>query len=158
MNDLKWHKRFLNLAKTISTFSKDPSTQVGCVVVDNDRNLRTMGYNGFPRHVEDDCNRLNERETKLSMMVHAEANAISTCARLGIRTEGCTLYCTHLPCDNCAGLIIQAGISTVVVNEPDINFAGRWIKENASATIMFKEASIKLIEITYVPDYSWRDE
>jgi dCMP deaminase len=71
----KWDKNFLELAKTVSTFSKDPSTQVGAVIVDDDKRVISIGYNGFPKGVRDD-HRLDNRELKYEMIVHAEANAL----------------------------------------------------------------------------------
>ena len=80
----KWDQRFLELAKQISTWSKDPSTQVGCVVVGPDREIRSTGFNGLPRGIEDTSERLNNREIKYPMICHAEENAIMHAARTGI--------------------------------------------------------------------------
>ena len=82
----KWDKRFLDLAKHIATWSKDPSTQVGCVVVGPDREIRSTGFNGLPRGIEDTDERLNNREIKYPMICHAEENAIMHAART------CLLY------------------------------------------------------------------
>lgn len=103
-----WHERFFALADLVGSWSKDPSTKVGAVIVRPNRTIASVGYNGFPRGVED---KYTTREAKLLRTVHAEANAILT-ANGDVR--GCTLYVTPLhPCANCAGLIIQAGISKV---------------------------------------------
>ena len=67
----KWDKRFLELAKHISDWSKDPSTKVGCVVVGEDREIRSTGFNGFPRGIEDKIERREEREQKYPMICHA---------------------------------------------------------------------------------------
>ena len=72
----KWDKRFLELAKHISLWSKDPSTKVGCVVVGEDREIRSTGFNGFPRGIEDDDGRLSDRSQKYPLICHAEENAI----------------------------------------------------------------------------------
>ena len=79
-----WDKRFLKLAKHISEWSKDPSTKVGCVVVGPDRELRSTGFNGLPRGIEDNEERLNNREIKYPLICHAEENAIMHAARIGI--------------------------------------------------------------------------
>ena len=80
----KWDKRFLHLAKHISEWSKDPSTKVGCIVVGEDREIRSTGFNGFPRGIEDKQERLEDREQKYPMICHAEENAIMHAARIGI--------------------------------------------------------------------------
>ena len=86
----KWDKRFLELAKHISDWSKDPSTstKVGCIVVGEDREIRSTGFNGFPRGIEDKTERLEDREQKYPMICHAEENAIMHAARIGISLKG----------------------------------------------------------------------
>lgn len=103
-----WHDRFFDMADLVASWSKDPSTKVGAVIVRPDRTIASVGYNGFPRGVVDEY---TSREDKLLRTVHAEANAILA-AREPLR--GYTLYVTPLhPCANCAGLIIQSGIDGV---------------------------------------------
>ena len=109
-----WDKRFLQLAKHISEWSKDPSTQVGCVVVGPDRELRSTGFNGLPRGIEDNEQRLNNREIKYPLICHAEENAIMHAARIGMSLKDCTAYVTWPPCTRCARSLNQAGISTIV--------------------------------------------
>lgn len=104
-----WSQRFLALATLISTWSKDPSTKVGSVIV-KDKRILSHGYNGFPRGVSDD-HRLLDRVTKYQIVVHAEVNAILN-ARVPV--AGATLYSTFFPCPQCAAAIIQAGIKAVV--------------------------------------------
>ena len=72
----KWYKRYLKLAAEVATWSKDPNTQVGAVVVGSKGQILSQGYNGFPRGINDTSKRLNDRDTKLSLVVHAEMNAI----------------------------------------------------------------------------------
>jgi dCMP deaminase len=143
----KWNRRFLELAKHVSDYSKDPSTKVGAVVVDDDGNVRTVAYNGFPRGVEDSEERLNNRELKYQFVVHSELNAISTCARIGIPTKGATLVCTHFPCSVCAGAIVQAGFKEVVVFAPNEDFTSRWSDKNEIASIIFTEGGVDVIVI-----------
>jgi len=103
-----WHERFFAMADLVGSWSKDPSTKVGAVIVRPDRTIASVGYNGFPRGVEDTY---TTREDKLLRTVHAEANAILA-AREPL--HGYSLYVTPLhPCANCAALIIQAGIKFV---------------------------------------------
>ena len=141
----KWNYRFLDLAKEISKWSKDPSTCVGAIIVDYDKNVRAMGYNGFPRGVHDTEERLNNRDLKYPLVVHAERNAITSCARLGIRTEGCILVCTHFPCSVCAGEIINAGIVKIIVEQPSEDFKERWEETNKIALEMFNESGVELL-------------
>ena len=115
-SDKDWDFRFLELATSISKWSKDPSTKVGAVIVNSDKKIVTLGYNGFPRNVRDD-HRLETREIKYDLIVHAEANAIIH-ARESL--WDCTIYTMpFMPCSKCAGLIIQAGIKRVVSIDAD---------------------------------------
>lgn len=147
MNLMKWEHRFLELAYNVAKWSKDPSTTVGAVLVDEQNNVRTLGYNGFPRGICDSRKRLSSRELKYGLTVHAEQNVISTCSQLGIQTKNCTLVCTHLPCTACAGSIIQAGIKKVVVQEPNADFLSRWKDSVEVSKEMFAEAGVELVVI-----------
>jgi dCMP deaminase len=131
----------MGLAEYVATASKDPSTKVGAVIVDDRRIVLGMGYNGFPRRVRDDVDRYNDRPTKYAMVVHAEANAILNAAA---SVRGATLYCTWHPCSACAALIIQAGIVKVVSPPAD----PRWVESATIARTMFEEAEIKLVSPT----------
>ena len=107
-----WNQRFLSLAEHISTWSKDPSTQVGAVIVDDQRRIISTGYNGFPRGVNDFPERYNNRDIKYEMIVHGEINAILFANQ---SIHGCTLYTwPFMPCSRCAAIVIQSGIRTVV--------------------------------------------
>lgn len=144
---MKWERRFLELAFTVAKWSKDPSTIVGAVLVDENNNVRSLGYNGFPRGILDSEERLNKRELKYELTVHAEQNVISTCSQLGISTKQCTLICTHLPCTTCAGSIIQSGITKVVVQKPSTDFLSRWKDSIELSAGMFAEAGVELVVI-----------
>jgi dCMP deaminase len=108
-----WDRKFLSIAALVASWSKDPSTQVGCVITDGDHNQLAGGFNGFPRGILDD-QRLRDREAKLKIIVHAEANAVSAAARNGHALKGSTVYITLPPCSQCAALLIQAGVYRVV--------------------------------------------
>ena len=138
-----WDKRFLKLAKHISEWSKDPSTKVGCVVVGPDRELRSTGFNGLPRGIGDNEERLNNREIKYPLICHAEENAIMHAARIGISLKGCTAYVTWPPCTRCARSLIQAGVSTIVYPE-SIEIPERWMDDFNLSLNMLKEAKISL--------------
>jgi len=135
-----WEERYLDLAKQISGWSKDPSRQIGAVIVGDKGQIISQGYNGFPRGIHDSPNRLNDRETKYKYVVHAEANAIYNAIHNGASTEGATIYVTGLPvCHECAKAIIQTGIKKVVMDtRPDLH----WLESGNLALEMFVEAGI----------------
>ena len=135
-----WDIRFMRMAHEVASWSKDPSTKVGCVLV-KDRKIISMGYNCFPRLIEDDLNRLIDREVKYEMTVHAEQNAVITAALHGISTAGSTAYVTFSPCSRCAAVLINAGISTVVVSAAD-DIPSRWLKNFQLAAELLNEAGI----------------
>ena len=138
-----WNERFLNLAIHISQWSKDPSTKVGCVVVGPDHEIRSTGFNGLPRGIEDNDERLNNREIKYPMICHAEENAIMHAARIGISLKECTAYVTWPPCTRCARSLIQAGILTVIYPK-NTEIPDRWASDFELSMDMFKEAGIEL--------------
>lgn len=137
----KWASRFIELAQLISTWSKDPSTKVGCVVVGPDREIRSTGFNGFPRGVSDD-QRLDDRATKYPLICHAEENAVMHAARIGVSLRTCTAYVTFPPCSRCARGLIQAGIRMVCW--PDIEIPDRWKEDLKISYAMFSEAGINV--------------
>ena len=139
----KWDKRFLDLAGHISGWSKDPSTKVGCVVVGEDREIRSTGFNGFPRGIKDDSERLSDREQKYPLICHAEENAIMHAARIGLSLKGCTAYVTWPPCTRCARSLIQAGVIEVVYPE-DSEVPERWMLDFDTSTQMMTEAGLKI--------------
>ena len=135
----KWDQRFCALAKFVSVWSKDPNAKVGAVLYSKPGGYITIGYNGFPMGVEDSADRLEDKETKLEMIVHAEVNAI---VAAGVRAQGATLYVWGKPiCTRCAGPIIQSGIKRVVALNP-ASEEGKWAKSGEVAYKMFKEAEI----------------
>ena len=114
MNDRKpWPQYFIEMATLVASRSEDLSTHVGCVIVGPDHEVRSTGYNGFPRGVEATPERL-ERPAKYAWTAHAEINAVGNAARSGVSLKGCTAYVTHAPCDDCTRLLIQSGITEVV--------------------------------------------
>lgn len=136
----KWHVRFLRLAKEVSTWSKDPSTKVGCVLV-RDKRVVSTGYNGFPKGTEDHLDRLNDREKKYEITVHAEVNAVTTAALHGVSTDGCSAYVTFNPCSRCASVLINAGIKHVYVCGGS-EIPTRWLENFILASRLFAEAGV----------------
>ena len=137
----KWDQRFLDLAKHLSGWSKDPSTKVGCVVVGEDREIRSTGFNGFPRGISDDNERLTNREKKYPLICHAEENAIMHAARIGVSLKGSSAFVTWPPCSRCARSLIQAGIKEVVYPTP-VNIPERWLDDFETSNGMLLEAGL----------------
>lgn len=105
----------MEIAWKASERSKDPSTQVGAVII-NDRDVVSTGYNGFPPGFPDDPDIWDDRARKYDTVIHAEINAVARAARKGRSTNNSSLFVTHLPCLNCAKALIAAGITTVYYN------------------------------------------
>lgn len=138
----KWPSRFLRMAREVAGWSKDPSTQVGAVIVRPDRTIASLGYNGFPRGVSDDPEIYAKREDKYARVVHAELNAILN-AREPV--AGYTLYVYPFqPCSNCMAAIIQSGIKRVVTVRPDPVKAERWAKDFETAGKLAREAGVAM--------------
>lgn len=143
----KWHYRFMDVAKLVATWSKDPSTQTGAVVVGPDREIRATGYNGLVRGVDDNRPERNERPIKYDFYEHAERNAIYNACLTGTSLKGCVFYATHYPCTDCTRAIIQSGIKMVVTNEMIIDEKtpqGTWRDKLEFSSQMLKEAGVEL--------------
>jgi dCMP deaminase len=140
----KWDLRFLNLAKEVATWSKDPSTKVGCVIVRPDLTIAGVGFNGFPRGMCDHKELYEERKVKLARTIHAEVNAV-----LNSRgpVEDCTAYVTHPPCTGCAAVLIQSGVSRVVCNKPSEDLLSRWGEQLEQTKGFFAEVEIEYEEV-----------
>ena len=106
-----WDKRFLDLTDHIAQWSKDPSTKVGAVIVDNQRRIVGTGYNGFPRGLDDNPARYEDKKLKYKLVVHAEVNAILNAVK---SVQDCTIYTNCSPCPRCMSVIIQSGIARVI--------------------------------------------
>ena len=144
-----WGKRYMAIAAEVATWSKDPNTKVGAVVVGAKGQILSQGFNGFPRGIKDTPKRLNDRDTKLKLVVHAEMNAIFNASYSGVALDGSTLYVYGLPiCSDCAKGIIQVGISKVVVSKSCINSRPHWAESWELSSELFNEAGI----IIYVID------
>ena len=138
----KWDQRFMRIAEEVASWSKDPGTKVGAVLV-RDRRIISQGYNGFPKGVKDFTERYENRDTKLSLTVHAEVNAILNAAKNGASTDGSTLYTTFAPCVHCSTAVVQAGVARVVA--PNFLFAPeRWRTNFAMGNNVLREAGIEV--------------
>ena len=152
----RWHDHFLTLAVEHARMSKDPNTRVGSVIVGPDREVVSTGFNGFPRGIIDTPERLNDRDEKLRLIIHAELNAIINAARVGVSVKGCTLYLAATdnsgmvwggpPCTRCTVHVIQAGIKSIV-SRPIKAVPSRWHEDLAAARKLLEEAGVALLEI-----------
>lgn len=141
----KWDRRFLGLAKTVSTWSKDPSTRVGAVLADEHHRVISLGYNGPAQGLEDEG---LDRDRKLMRTLHAEMNAILFARR---DLTGATIYVTHPPCANCAATIVQVGIDRVVVAPTDVEFAKRWKESITESERILGEVGVVLCKYQEEP-------
>lgn len=114
-----WDARWMDVARLAATWSKDRSRSVGAVIIDRRQHVVALGWNGFPRGINDDVGDRHERPAKYLWTEHAERNAIFNAAASGNATLGCTMYLVWFPCADCARAIIQAGIESIVAIEPD---------------------------------------
>ena len=156
---LRWDAHFLELALECARMSKDPSTRVGAIIVGPDREIRSTGFNGFPRGIEDRTERLQDRSTKLLLIVHAEQNAICNAARVGVSLKACALYLAATddtgawwggaPCTRCTVELIQAGI-TKVVSWPIREAFSKWHEDIAFARTLLEEAGVAFCEVPTV--------
>ena len=136
---MDWMQYLMGFAEHAATKSKD-STKVGAVLVDRNKTVRATGFNGPPMGVLDAPER-RERPTKYLYTSHSEANLIAFCARNGIATEGCTVFCTHMPCAACCRTLIQAGIREVVYGNGTFQALDA---ESGAVQAMCHEANVKL--------------
>jgi dCMP deaminase len=148
MSRPEWTDYFLGLAKVVSQRSHDIHTQHGCVIADRNNRILGVGYNGFPRGLDDKL-LPTSRPDKYLWMVHAERNALSNCV---VRPDNAVAYVTGQCCNDCIMALWQEGVSSVVMS-------------NSHGTVMFDEKAknifdtfVKMsgIKIKYVdPDLSW---
>jgi len=160
---MEWNEYFFRLTDTIKSKSKDLTTQFGCVIIGPDNEIRSTGYNSFPRKLIDDLPERHIRPEKYIWFEHAERNAIYNAARMGTPLKGCRLYVGAIPCSDCARGVIQSGIIRVVYDEqswqayldkqqriaeekiavgeePDVT----WLHSVEKSIQMFKECGVEL--------------
>ena len=145
---MNWNEYFFKMADLVSEKSKDRSTKVGAVIVGPDHEVRSTGFNGFPRGVRDDVDARHERPAKYLWTEHAERNAVYNAARNGVHTFGTTMHLNcWWPCADCARAIIQAGVARVVVHASRVNaHDSRWSDSCAVGLEMLREAGVECVE------------
>ena len=147
MQENKWDQRFIRVAREVSSWSKDPSKQIGAVIVKDKRILAT-GYNGFPKGIDDSEDKYNNRELKYELVVHAEMNAIFNASFHGVSLKDTTMYVWGLPvCNECAKGIIQVGINRIVMATSDV--PEKWSESFEKSRNMFSEANVEISNIYY---------
>lgn len=137
----KWIKRYFELAKHVASWSKDPTTQVGSVIVGQDKREIAVGFNGFPSGVEDCDHRLHHKGMKYIFTQHAERNVLDNAL---FNTKGATLIATKFPCSECAKSIISRKIAKVYSPQPE---GEKWKQDSEFSKIMFHEAGVLWEEI-----------
>lgn len=143
-----WNERYMQMAKEVSLWSKDPNTKVGAVAVGEKGQILSQGYNGFPRGIFDSPERLNDRETKYKYVVHAEMNVIYNATYSGVSLDGAKLYVYGLPvCSECAKGIIQVGIKEVYISQECMDLRPHWNESWQKSSDMFSEAGVKIFAI-----------
>ncbi len=146
MSQETWDRFFFKIAETVAEKSKDRSTKVGVIVVGPDHEIRSTGYNGFPRGVEDNVDERHQRPAKYMWTEHAERNAIYHAARTGTSLKGCTMYfnTSPYPCADCARAVIQAGIKEVVGRDMAFPGGPRWDESLRVGEEMLNEAGVMI--------------
>lgn len=145
--DHKWTKRFMELARHISNWSKDPSTQVGVVAISPNKRILSTGYNGFPSRISDNVEFYNNREYKYKLIIHGEQNCILNAAMNGVSLKGSYLFVWGMPvCNECAKSIIQVGIERVYWGMSNSeNIPEKWKESLIITNNLFKEAGIEFV-------------
>lgn len=149
----------MELAHLVASWSKDPSTKVGAVIVGAFREIRSVGYNGFPRGVEDAFNEFNddtiqvnkrhERPEKYFWTEHAERNAIYNAVNTNIPIATATMYLTWFPCADCTRAIIQSGLSGIVCGKKPDDSNPAFTESFRVSLIMLLEAGINIRYVEY---------
>lgn len=144
-NYISWDQYFMGVASLSAMRSKDPQTQVGACIVNEDKRIIGIGYNGFPVGVEDDDFPWDKGETwlesKYPYVVHAEPNAILNAT---VSLKNATLYVTLFPCNECAKLIIQSGIKELVFLEDKYHDRDSFVASRK----MFDAAGVKMRQMS----------
>ena len=140
-----WDAYFMSIARLVAQKSKDASVKVGTVIVGPDHEIRSTGYNGFPRGIDETDESRWDRPIKYEFVEHAERNAIYNAARMGTPVSGCTAYMESPPCTPCGRALIQAGIKEIIVTTQN-PFSGRddWRKSIQFAVDLLEEAGVKV--------------
>ena len=143
---MNWVNYYKQLANTVKLKSKDKYTQIGAVIVGEDGEIVSTGYNSFPRGLDDGIDERQERPEKYYWFEHAERNAIYNAARIGVSTKGTTMYLScGVPCADCARGIINSGITRIFCERGQVGAKGiKWAESAERSWEMFDEAGVEV--------------
>ncbi|HOH61221.1 MAG TPA: deaminase [Bacilli bacterium] len=143
----EWLRYFINIAEQVKLKSKDRSTQIGAVIVGKDKEIRSTGYNSFPRGLDDEVPERQERPEKYYFFEHSERNAIYNAARVGIPLDESVIIVTSgIPCADCARAIINSGIKAVYCKSIcTTKNKEKWNESQEKALQMLKECKVDVI-------------
>ncbi|HLF53550.1 MAG TPA: deaminase [Candidatus Nanoarchaeia archaeon] len=142
-----WDDYFMTMVYLAASKSRDEHTHIGAVVVGPDSEIRSTGYNSFPRGLNDDVleRHCKEDGEKFYWFEHAERNAIYNASLIGVSLKGCMMYTNGIPCMDCARGVVQSGIVEVVVDkEWDAQNPEKWKEHGKRALEMFREVNVKI--------------
>jgi dCMP deaminase len=141
---MNWDEYFMSMCYFIAMKSKDQNTKNGSVIVGPDNEIRSTGYNSFPRGINDNLQERQERPEKYYWLEHGERNSIYNAARIGVSLKDCRMYTLGTPCMDCARGIVQSGISEVITHKKwDDSNIEIWNEHAKKSLTLFKEANIK---------------
>lgn len=143
---MNWNEYFLGIAEQVKLKSKDQSTQIGSVIVGQDNEVLSTGYNSFPRGLIDDKPERQERPEKYFWFEHSERNAIYNAARIGVSLKDSTIYITSgLPCMDCARGIVNSGIKTVWCKKVcTTKNKEKWEESQSKSLELFNECGVQV--------------
>jgi len=143
---MNWIDYFLNIAESVKLKSKDRRTQIGAVIVGEDKEIVSTGFNSFPRGINDDVEERQVRPEKYYWMEHAERNALYNAARIGVSTKNTTMYLTcGVPCTDCAKGIISSGVKAIYCKTEDTTKNREHWDEHAKRSLqMFQETGVDI--------------
>jgi dCMP deaminase len=143
---MNWTEYFLNIAESVKLRSKDPRTHIGAVIVGQDNEILSTGYNSFPRGIDDGAPDRWEAPEKYFWVEHAERNAIFNAARIGVSLRDSKMYLTcGVPCSDCAKGIISSGIRKIWCKKRDTTKNRElWDKHAEVSLQMFKESGVEI--------------
>lgn len=144
---MDWDQYFISMCYFVAMKSKDPSTKVGCVIVGQDNEVVSTGFNSFPRLLNDNIPERQVRPLKYSFIEHAERNAIANAARIGASTKDCKMYMLWYPCVECVRMVIQSGITEVILHKEfpgNANHVGHWEASMKIGFEMMQECGVNV--------------
>lgn len=140
-----WDDYFMTMVYVVASKSKDNKTHLGAIIVGQKKEIVSVGYNGFPRGINDFAPERQERPEKYFWMEHAERNAIYNATLIGASLENCKMYTNGIPCMDCARAVIQSGIKEVIVDKKwNEDNSELWNEHSIRALKMFEEAGVKV--------------